>query len=264
MTQAQTETRRARDPDQHVWVETSPKWVRGIAEGQVIVDSKRAVLLHETGHIPVYYFPMEDVRMELFEPTDRTTQCPYKGEARYWTLKVGERVEKNAIWSYPKRLEEEDADLSGYVAFYWDKIDAWFEENEQVYVHARDPYKRVDVIPSTRHVRVSVDGETVAETDSPTLLFETGMPVRYYIPMMDVRLDGLEPSDRVTRCPYKGEAHYHSVRTGERLHQDLVWYYTYPTTEATGIKGFLCFFNERADIEVDGVTLERPKTQWSK
>ena len=262
MTQASA--RETRNPDHHVWVEPSPKWVRGIAGGQVIVDSKRALLLRETGHTPVYYFPMDDVRMEWFEPTDHATHCPYKGDARYWTLKLGERVEKNVIWSYPERIEEDDPDLAGYVAFYWDKVDAWFEENDQVYVHARDPYKRVDVIPSTRHVKVSVDGETVAETDSPTLLFETGLPVRYYIPKMDTRLDKLEPSDRVTRCPYKGEAHYYSVRTGERLHQDLVWYYTYPTNESSGIKGFLCFFNERADIEVDSVALERPKTKWSK
>jgi uncharacterized protein (DUF427 family) len=218
----------------------------------VIADSKRVLLLRETGTIPVYYFPMEDVRMDVFTQTDRATHCPYKGDASYWTLKIGDRVEENAIWSYPVPIDDDARKLVGHVAFYWDKVDSWFEENEQIYVHARDPYKRIDVIPSTRHVQVMLDGETVADTHAPTLLFETGMPVRYYLPQMDVRLDLLEPSDRVTRCPYKGEAHYHSVKTGERLHQDLVWHYTYPTNEATGIKGYLCFFNERAEIIVDG------------
>ena len=263
MTQ-QTATRGVRNPDHHVWVEPSPKWVRVLAGGETVADTKRALLLRETGHTPVYYLPIDDVRMELFERTDRSTHCPYKGDAIYWTLTVGGKVEENAAWSYPVRLDAEAPDLSAYVAFYWNKFDAWYEENEQVYVHARDPYKRVDVLPSTRHVTVAIDGETVADTHSPTLLFETGLPVRYYIPILDVRQELLTPTDKVTACPYKGQASYYSVRGGEQVLEDVAWYYRYPITEASGIAGMVAFFNERVDITVDGEVQERPQTKWSR
>ena len=263
MTQ-QTVERGVRNPDHHVWVEPSPKWVRVLAGGETVVDTKHALLLRETGHTPVYYFPMDDVRMELFERTDRSTHCPYKGDAIYWTLRVGDRVEENAVWSYPVPLDDEAPDLSGYAAFYWNKFDAWYEENEQVYVHARDPYKRIDVLPSTRHVTVAINGDTVAETQAPTLLFETGLPVRYYIPMLDVRQDLLVPTDQVTRCPYKGQAGYYSVQAGGELLDDIAWYYRYPIPEATGIAGLVAFFNERVDTTVDGELQERPQTKWSR
>ena len=263
MTQ-QTATRDVRSPDHHVWLEPSPKWVRVLAGGQTIVDTKRALLVRETGHTPVYYFPMDDTRMEFFERTDYGTHCAYKGDAIYWTLKVGDKVEENAVWSYPEQLDDEAPDLRGYVAFYWNKFDAWYEENEQIYVHARDPYKRIDVLPSTRHVTIAIDGETVADTSTPTLLFETGMPVRYYIPMLDVRQDVLVPTDKVTRCPYKGQAGYFSVGSGDALLEDVAWYYRYPIPEATGIAGMVCFFNERVDLTVDGELQERPQTKWSQ
>lgn len=263
MTQA-APTHGVRDPNHHVWVEQSPKWVRVFAGGELIADSKRAMLLRETRHTPVYYFPVDDVRMELLERTDHGSHCPYKGDAIYWTLNVGEKVEENAVWSYPEPLDDEVPDLNGYVAFYWNKFDAWFEEDEQIFVHPKDPYKRVDVIPSSRHVEVLVDGEIVADTRNPVLLFETGLPVRYYVPVLDVRQQMLGDSERVTRCPYKGEAHYYSVTTGTRVHTDLVWYYRYPLPESTGIAGHLAFFNERAEIRVDGEVLEQPQTRWSK
>lgn len=259
----QTQSSDVTQPVGVVRTEPTPKWIRVVAGGHVIADSRKALILFETKRIPVYYFPMEDVRMEYFEPTGHTADSPHLGSASFWTLKAGDKTEANAMWNYPDPMDDGPA-LQDYVAFEWDAMDAWFEENEQVYVHARDPHKRVDVISSTRHVKVIVDGETIAETHNPTLLFEAGMPVRYYIPKMDVRLDLLQVSDRVTRCPYKGEASYYSVQTGERLHEDLVWYYTYPTAEAGGIKGLLCFFNERADIHVDGEQQERPHTNWSK
>ena len=259
-----TATRGVRNPDHHVWVEPSPKWVRVLAGGETIVDTKRALLLRETGHTPVYYLPMDDVRMEFLEPTDRSSHCPYKGDATYWTLKVGDKVEENAVWSYPVPLDAEAPDLSGHVAFYWNKFDAWYEENEQVYVHARDPYKRIDILPSTRHVSVAINGETVADTHAPTLLFETGLPVRYYIPVLDVRQDLLTPTEKQTACPYKGQAAYYSVRGGGELLDDVAWYYRYPIAEAHGIAGMVAFFNELTDITVDGELQERPKTKWSR
>jgi len=252
-----------RDPEHHVTVEPCAKWVRVMHHGEYIADSKRALLLYETGHIPVYYFPKEDVRTDLMEATDHVTQCPYKGDASYMTVKVGGEVIENAVWAYTEPMSD-CPDISNYVAFYWNKMDHWFEEDEEVYVHARDPHKRVDVMPSTRNVRVVVGGETVAETNRPTLLFETGMPVRYYIPVTDVRMDLLEPSEKITRCPYKGEAHYYSVK-GVEDGENLVWYYRYPTPEAIKVANMVCFFNERVDaLYVDGELQEKPATQWSK
>lgn len=252
-----------RDPEHHVTAEPCAKWLRVMHNGEYIADSKRALLLHETGHVPVYYFPKEDVRTDLMEATDHITQCPYKGDASYRTLKVGDAVVENAVWAYTEPMPD-CPDIANYVAFYWSKVDHWFEEDEEVYVHARDPHKRVDVISSTRNVRVVVGGKTVAETDRPTLLFETGMPVRYYIPVTDVRVDLLEPSEKITRCPYKGESHYYSVK-GVEDGGDLAWYYRYPTPEAIKVANMVSFFNERVDsIHIDGELQEKPVTRWSK
>jgi uncharacterized protein (DUF427 family) len=143
------------------------------------------------------------------------------------------------------------------------KMDEWYEEEVQVFVHPRDPYHRIDVLQSSRHVRVEVNGEVVAETQRPMVLFETGLPPRYYIPEEDIRMELLEESEETTRCPYKGVASYYSVEVGDERVEDLVWYYPEPIPEAARIKGLLCFFNEKVDLEVDGEEQERPRTQWS-
>jgi uncharacterized protein (DUF427 family) len=142
-------------------------------------------------------------------------------------------------------------------------MDAWYEEEEQVFVHPRDPYHRVDVLESSRHVRVKVAGEVVAETERPMVLFETGLPPRYYMPPEDVHEKVLVASEKTTQCPYKGTASYYSVEAGGERVEDLVWYYPEPIPEAAKIEGLLCFFNERVDLEVDGEQQERPRTQWS-
>src|ERR671915_1613737 len=245
-----------------LYFEDSPRWVRVMFNGETVADSRRAKLLHETGHLPIYYFPEEDVRMDLLEASDHTTYCPFKGDASYWSVKVGDKIAENAAWAYPEPIDSAPP-FSGLIAFYWRRMDAWFEEDEQVFVHPRDPYHRVDVLDSSRHVKVSVGGEVVAETDRPVILFETGLPPRYYIPPEDVREDVLVESEKTTRCPYKGIASYWSVKAeGERV-EDLIWSYQDPIPEAAKIKGYLCFFNEKVDLEVDGEEQERPLTQWS-
>ena len=121
------------------------------------------------------------------------------------------------------------------------------------------------MLQSSRPVRVIVGGETVAETRRARFLFETRLPTRYYIPPDDVRMDLLIPSDKTTACPYKGRARYYSVKIGDKRFEDLVWRYPEPIAECAKIKGYLCFFNERVDeILVDGVTVPRPLTPWSK
>jgi uncharacterized protein (DUF427 family) len=238
--------------------EDSPRRIRGILAGETVVDSTRVKLLHEHGHLPIYYFPREDVRFDLLEPTDHHTRCPWKGEAAYWSVRVGDRVAENAVWGYPDPLDDAPP-LADYVAFYWNKLDTWYEEDEEAIVHPRDPYHRVDVVQSSRHVVVRLGDEVLAESTRPLALFETGLPTRWYLPEEDVRMDLLEPSDKRTGCAYKGFASYWSV-CGE---EDLVWTYRSPRRGMEEITDLLCFFNERVDLSVDGVLEERPETQWS-
>ena len=223
-------------------IEPSPKWVRSMLGGETVVDTKRSVLMRERGHTPVYYFPQADVRMDLMTPTDHSSHCPRKGDASYWSLTADGRTVEKAAWAYPEPFASDpklsDApDLRGYAAFYWDALDAWYEEDEEVFVHARDPHKRIDVLPSSRHVQVVVGGETVADTRRPVLLFEPGLPNRYYIPKLDVRMDLLVPTEKLTRCPYKGAANYHSVAVGDNLSPDIAWHYRHPTPESRQGRG---------------------------
>lgn len=248
--------------DHMLYFEDSPRRVRVVFNGEIVADSRRVKLMHEAGLLPVYYFPIEDVRMELLEESDHATHCPFKGDASYWSVSVGDRVAEDAAWSYAEPIDS-CPPIAGYLAFYWRKMDHWYEEDEEVFVHPRDPYHRVDVLESSRHVRVKVAGEVVAETQRPTILFEAGLPPRYYILEEDVRMELLEASEKTTQCPYKGVASYYSVEAGDGRVEDLVWYYPEPIPEAAKIEGLLAFFNERVDLEVDGEVQERPRTQWS-
>ena len=249
-------------PGRFLLFEDSPRRIRATFAGETVVDSGRAKLLHEEGHLPVYYFPQADVRMDLLEPSDHETHCPLKGDASYWSLAVGSKAAENAAWSYPEPIESAPP-LAGYLAFYWNELDEWFEEDEQVFGHARDPYHRIDVMPTSRHIRIRVNGEVVAESSRAKALFEAGLPTRWYLPPEDVRRDLLQPSDKRTRCAYKGLASYCSVRAGGQLVEDLVWYYPDAKRDAQEVQNLLAFFNERVDLEVDGELQERPETQWS-
>jgi uncharacterized protein (DUF427 family) len=262
MAQAVASERQEQNPEHKVEVEPSPRWVRVMFNGATIADSKRTKLLRETGYRPIYYFPPDDVRMDLLEPTEEHTRCPYKGDASYWTIRVGDRISENAVWSYLDPLPGRE-DIKGYLAFYWNRVDAWYEEAEEIYAHARDPYHRVDVLESTRHVRVEINGETIADTRRPRLLFETGHPTRYYIPRQDVRMDLLTATDKHTRCPYKGEASYWTARVSGAEQPDIVWSYPDPIAECPRIKEYMSFFNEKVDVYVDGEQQTRPITQWS-
>jgi uncharacterized protein (DUF427 family) len=250
--------------DYKILFEKSPRRVRVRFNGEWVADSTAAHLLFETRHLPVYYFPRADVRMDLLAPTDHHTFCPYKGTASYWTIRVGGRSAENAVWGYAEPYDEVAA-IGDFVAFYWDRVDHWYEEDEEIFVHPRDPYKRIDVVASSRPVQVILGGETVAETQRARFLFETRLPTRYYIPQEDVRMDLLTPSDKTTACPYKGKARYWSARIGDRVFPDIVWSYPEPIPECPKIAGYLCFFNEQVDaILVDGAEVPRPVTKWSK
>jgi uncharacterized protein (DUF427 family) len=239
-----------------LYVEDSPRWVRTMLGGATVADSRRMKLLYTHGAHATYLFPREDVREDLLVD-DHAIDDDVKGSGRCWSIRVGERTAEHAAREYEHPL------LAGYVAFDWHKMDEWWEEEEQVRVHARDPYHRVDVLDTSRHVRITLGDEVLADTTRAKVLFETGLPSRWYIPQEDVRMELLESTDSQTSCPYKGDAGYWSLRAGQLDEADLVWAYREPFAEVAPIAGHLAFYNERVDIEIDGEREERPITPWS-
>jgi uncharacterized protein (DUF427 family) len=243
-----------------VRVELGPKRVRAYLDGVAIVDSTHVRLVWEQPAYPVYYFPVEDVRADVLHATGATRRSPSRGDAHLYDIRVGERVAPSAAY---RHVDSPLVELRGLVAFTWSAMDHWFEEDEEVRVHPRNPYTRVDVLPSSRVVRVEIDGVTVAQSDHPTLLFETGLPTRYYFAKPDVRLDLLVPTESSSACPYKGTARYWSVSVGDAVYADYAWGYDYPLPESIRVAGLICFYNERVDLFVDGELQERPKTKFS-
>ena len=228
-----------------------PRRVRAVLGGETVADTVRGKLLHETGLLPVLYFPEEDLRSDLLEPSDHSTHCPFKGDASYRSIRVGDRVARDAVWSYPQPRGAAEW-LRGYAAIYWHVMDAWFDEDEQVEGHLRDPYHRVDVRDSGRHVRVLAGSEVIAETSRPKLLSETGLPNRFYVPPEDVRLDLLRPSETRTVCPYKGRASYWSLHLDDEPLEDVAWSYERPLENAAKVPGLLSFSHAGLSVVVDG------------
>ncbi|MDK3256739.1 DUF427 domain-containing protein [Blastococcus capsensis] len=239
-----------RPPEHVMYLERSPRRVRVVLGGETVADSTDVRLLHPPGRTPTYLFPREHVRTDLFEPSERRRSDPAMGEGTYWSVQAGDRRAVDAAYSF-QRPPSSAAEVAGLVAFDWDSVDGVFEEDEEVFVHPRDPYTRIDVLRSSRQVRVSIDGTVVARSTRPRMLLESGLPVRYYLPREDVRTDLLEPSYTTTRCPYKGIAHYWSLRLGERLEKDLIWTYPEPFHDAEAVRGLLCFVDDRVDLEVE-------------
>jgi uncharacterized protein (DUF427 family) len=230
--------------------EPTAKRVRCYLDGIVIADSIRVELCLETKRLAVYYFPAADVRLDLLEPSGRTYVSDHKGEATYFDIVTPARRVREAAWRYGARDS---------VAFHWNLLDAWFEEDEQVFVHARDPHHRIDVLRSKRHVEVSIDGTVVASSRATQMLFETGLPTRYYFPREDVRIELVEPSNTITGCAYKGFTSDYWAMNG----RDVAWSYAAAAPEVGRIDNLVAFFNERADVRVDGVLQPRPITPWS-
>lgn len=238
-------------PAHRLFQHAFPRRVRAVFRGRTVLDSTRGVLLHETGLLPQLYVPREDVAGDLLAPSTHRTHCPFKGDAAYESVRVGEEVAENALWHYPDPVPEADW-LAGLVALYWDRMDTWFDEDEEVFGHLRDPYHRVDVRPTSRQVRVTAGGVEVAATRQALLLSETGLPNRFYIPLGDVRTEYLEDSDTRTVCPYKGRASYRSLRVGETFLPDAAWRYPEPLQDAARVADHICFLGKGVEVRVDG------------
>ena len=246
-------------PERVLFIEPVPPRIRAVASGETVVDSPNALLLHETGRLPVYHFPAAEVRTDLLAETGEREPSA-RGELAWHRLTVGDREVPRAAWTYPQPAADF---LDGLIAFRWDALDEWFAEAEQLFGHPKDPYSRIDVMRTTRHVRVLLDGEVLADSRRARVLYEAALPPRWYLPPEDVDTDRLVPSGHLTRCAYKGAASYWHVRVGDRLVEDLVWSYPDPDHDAEPVRDRLCFFSEKVDIELDGELEQRPTTQWS-
>ena len=239
-------------PQHRIYFQDYPRRLRAVIGGRVVLDSIRGRLLHETGIPPVPYLPLEDFAADLLERTDHSTHCPFKGDASYWTIRVGDRVEENAVWTY-EDPKPEAAWLRGYAAVYWDKADRWLLEEEPVFGHLRDPVHRVDVHESSRPVTVTAGGTVVARSDRPKLRFETGLPPRVYVPAADLAPGVLSAAATRTVSPYKGEATYWSLPDAE----DAAWSYEAPLPEAIKVQGHVSFLHD--DVQVE---LGSPRSHW--
>ena len=224
-----------RSPYTRVDILASSRLVRIELDGVAVAESGQPRILFETGLPPRYYLPLTDLRMDLLNPSNRTTQCPYKGTASYWsvdTTSFGGRMHQDVVWMYRAPLPESQK-IAGLACFYNERVDLY------------------------------VDGVTVADSHQPRILFETGLPPRYYLPLSDLRLDLLRPSATRSHCPYMGTASYWSADTGQAVHADIAWIYRTPLPESQKIAGLACFYNEKTDLYLDGVPQERAQTKFS-
>jgi uncharacterized protein (DUF427 family) len=243
-----------------VRVEQGVKRVRAYLGGQVVADTVHPLLVWEIPYYPTYYLPLADVASDVLVPTGETRHSPSRGDGQLYTVKVDAAEASSAAIRYPDSPIEQ---LRDAVRLDWQAMDAWFEEDEEVYVHPRDPHTRVDILPSSRAIRVELDGVVLAESTHGHVLVETGLPPRWYLPKVDVRFDLLEPTATTSMCPYKGTAEYWTATVNGVRVDDIAWSYRTPLPESERIAGLVCFYAERSDLFVDGERQERPQTKFS-
>jgi len=224
---------------------------------EIVAQSDRAQLFvqYGPGGLPTYYLPAADVLDGALVDEQAA------GGQRTWTVQVSGKRAERAAWTHPDPSGAL-AGLAGHVTFSWRQLE-WYEEDERVVRHARDPHHRVDTLHSSRRVQVLAGGQVVADSARPLLLFETSLPTRYYLPFEAVRTEFFEASDATSVCPYKGRARYWSVRVGDTVIRDVAWSYPDPIPENPKVRDLVAFFQERIDLVVDGEALARPATPWS-
>jgi len=237
-------------PAHRLLFEPDARRLRACVGDTLVLDTRRAHLLHETGIRPVVYAPREDFDESLLERTATASHCPFKGDASYWSLRVGDERRDDAVWGYEAPLESAPW-LRGFAALYPGKADRWLVEDEPVAGGLRDPYHRVDVHTSSRPVRVTAAGDLIAQSSRPTLAFETSMAVRAFLPRGDVIAGHLRPSDTTTTDPYMGDAIYWHVHAGGELLRDAALSYELPRAEAMKIAGLVCFSGEGVEVALD-------------
>jgi uncharacterized protein (DUF427 family) len=258
--------------------EPTAKRVRAELGGRTVLDSTSAVLVWEPRRVVASYaVPAADISADLVPVSaasvaDDSVGLALPDVSRRPVLDPSIPFEVHTTDGEMLRLRVGDAsaaafrpadgDLAGRVVVDFDGVDAWYEEDERIVAHPRDPFHRIDVLASSRQVRLELDGQLLAASTRPRLLFETLLPVRYYLPREDVRCE-LRPSETRTWCAYKGEASYWSVVLGDRLVPDMAWGYSDPLLDAVPVGGLAAFFDERVDVIVDGAREDRPTTEFS-
>lgn len=244
-------------PAHRLFLYPFPRRVRATFGGEAVFDTDRGQLLYESNLLPQLYVPWEDVRRDLLAATDHHTTCPFKGEASYWSLTAGGRTLENVVWSYPTPLDRAKW-LAPYAAFYWEPLDAWYDEEERVYGHLRDPFHRTDVRQSGRLVRVTAGEQLLAESRRAKVLSETGLPNRWYVPLDDCQVELLTPSDTRSHCPYKGWASYYALSDRPDA-PDVAWSYDDPFGGVLEIEGHLSFYGDQVQVTVEGKPVD---TAW--
>ena len=240
-------------------IEPAPRRVRGFLGGRPVFDTSAARYLWEWPYYPQYLIPADDFAPGVLRDEEQLHRSS-RGPARRFALRGGDEDRTGAVRVFTADAEE---GLAGLARVDWDSLDAWFEEDERIFVHPRNPYVRVDALRSSRLVRVELDGVLLAESAATVMVFETGLPTRYYFDRTSVDFDHLIPSATETACPYKGRTSgYWSVRVPGRTESDLAWAYDFPTRQLQPITGLVAFYNEKLDISVDGAALPRPQTHF--
>ena len=238
----------ATDQRGRVRTEPSAKRLRAYLGGELVLDTTSPLLVWEIPYYPAYYVPAGDVVAELVD-TGKTEHSPSRGDATVLTVRTADHEAVGAALRYDHSPLEA---LRDHVRIEWDALDAWFEEDEEVFTHPRSPYARIDILPTSRSVVVRRAGVELARSTRVHALFETGLPTRWYVPRVDVRMDLLTPSDTVTHCPYKGRASHFHARIGDTVVEDVAWSYPTPLPESERIAGLVAFYDGRVTVEVDG------------
>ncbi|TAQ87830.1 hypothetical protein B7494_g3840 [Chlorociboria aeruginascens] len=228
-------------------VESTPRRVRGLFDGVWLFDTIKAKHVWEHKYFPQFWVPIDAVKSgvltkgDSFDPDNSAFKATAHGKGK----------------STPRVIIFEKGPLAGLVRFEFKALDAWFEEDQQIYDHPKNPYTRIDILPSSRKIEVKIDGVKVAESTNSFFLFETGLRTRFYLPKTSVDWQYLSESQTTTKCPYKGKANYYNVTIGGKEYKDIIWWYEYPTTESSLVAGLVCFYNEKVDTYIDGVLEEK-------
>ena len=225
-------------------VAPAPRRVRAMLGGEWVFDTSRAFYVWEHPYYPQYYVPRGDVGAELVADGDEQS-IDGVGTFSSHTVRAGGQQRAGAA----RLLTEAEIDLADTVGFEWSALDHWFEEDEEIFVHPRSPYVRVDALRSSTPVRIELDGEVLAEAAGSVLVFETGLPPRTYLDKTAVHWDRLEPSDTVSECPYKGTtSRYWDARVGDRVVEGVAWSYDFPTRQLLPIAGLVAFYDDQVDV----------------
>jgi uncharacterized protein (DUF427 family) len=230
-------------------VEPTYKRVRAVFNGETIADTPEAYLLYDHIYAPRYLFRKSDVDMDALNAHAETDHNRMYGAITHHDITVGDRTAEKAAHTYEHPREGYD-DIGDFVGFDWNAIDQWFIEDEEVIGHARHPYLRTDVRDTSRRIQVTINGQIVADSTNATVLFETGLLPRYYIPIEDINRDYLHPTSTHTVCPYKGVASYYDVIVDGKKVEDAAWYYPTPDRGLETLMGKLAFYNEHNDITI--------------